>query len=128
MLEEIVIKYVIPALIPVIGTFFTWGMAELTRFIRVKTKRESIAGAFDQLSEFVDIAVSDVTQTLVKDLKVASFDGKLTFEEKGRLKSVAIDKVLEHLPASTKKILDTGVSSLQEFISGKIEQAVLSKK
>ncbi len=128
MFETIMIKYVLPALIPTIGSFLTWGLAEMSKFFKVKKESEVASKAFKEVSEIVNVVVSDVAQGMASDIKEASLDGKLSKEEKELLKKQAVDKVFKHLPEMTKKTVSLSVNSLQNFIEDKIEQVVIDKK
>lgn len=113
-----------PFIAPVISALASWVMAELVRFLRSKTKNETLGAALDQISETATAAV----QSLEVEFTRAMADGKLTKEEALQIKEMALDRVKENLPAWVQKAARMSEGALYDYISGKIEEANLLTK
>lgn len=74
---EQAVKVAACLLITLIGVFGTW----LSLKVGKRAEFETIATALDTLTTMAQQTVGELEQTLVKDMKAAAADGKLTDEE-----------------------------------------------
>ena len=122
----------INTLAPVFGTVLSglasWGLIELSKYVRTKTKNEAINEAISHVCHTVDTTVTDLAQTTVKELKAASAGGKLTLTDAQRVRATAIARIKSQVPAAIQKTAAKGVTSLSDMIEAKIEKAVLELK
>jgi hypothetical protein len=125
--EGIALK-ILEILSPVLLAALTWAAAKLAQLIRAKVKSEYLRQVLVRLDEAVITAVKAIQQSVVEEIKAASADGKITDEEKRRIKERALASAKSHL--GTKGLsevgtilgLDTG--ALDGFLSSKVEAAV----
>jgi len=129
---EFLIPIFMNAVLPVAGTVVTglvsWGLFELNKFIKTKTKNEAVHDAMAHISHTVETSVHELEQTLVPETKEALKDGKLTSEEAVKIKEIAINKVRAQLPKKMEKAAQSAVNSLNGIIGAKVEKAVLGLK
>ncbi|MBW2606120.1 MAG: hypothetical protein JRD05_00645 [Deltaproteobacteria bacterium] len=117
---------ILPTIITMLSGLFSWGMVELTKYIRTKTKNEAINDAVSHICHTVDTTVKEIAQTTAKEYKKSR--GKLSFEATQRLKALAVSKVKAQIPAAINKIAGMAVNDVGNFIEAKIEKAVLELK
>ena len=129
---EFLIPIFVNAVLPVAGTVVTglvsWGLFELNKFVKTKTKNEVVNDAMEHISHTVETSVHELEQTLVPEAKEALKDGKLTSEEAMKIKEIAISKVRAQLPKKMEKAAQSAVNSLNGIIGAKVEKAVLNLK
>lgn len=118
------IKAVGPVILVIVPAMVTWGLAELSRWIRSKTKNENVNYAMDQVSSTITTIVAELQQTV----REAMADGKITKEEAEKIKAIAMQKVTAQVPLATQKLAKLAVNSLDDYISSRIEQEVLYLK
>lgn len=101
--------------------------AKLASLIQVKVDNAALEGVLLRLNDVVGTVVLELEQTLVKDLKAAlADDGKLSAEEKARIKDAAISKIKQLLGQDgLNKLLQVlGLKSPDALLESKIEAAV----
>jgi len=129
---EALIPIVTNALIPGFGTILTalvfWGLFELTRYVKTKTKNEAVNDAVLHVCDTVETTVRELEQTLVPQIKKAAADGKISGEEARELKEVALRKVKDQIPEKIAKTAEMAVNSVDKLIRAKIENAVFELK
>ena len=123
-MESDLLKTLAPVLVSVIGILVSWGLAELSRYIRNKTKNENALTAMQDISALVRTTVSEVGQTFQK----ASADGKITREEGLSMKVDAVLKVKAQIPPLVEKHALLAVNNLERFIASRIEREVVKLK
>lgn len=125
--EGIALK-VLEILSPVLLAALTWAAAKLAQLIRAKVRSEYLRQVLVRLDEAVFTAVKDLQQSVVEEIKAASADGKITDEEKKRIKERALASVRSHLGAKgiseVGAILGLDAGALDGFLSSKVEAAV----
>lgn len=125
---EMLIPIFVNAVLPVAGTIITglisWGLIELSKYLKTKTKNEVVNNAMAHISHTVNTTVKEIEQTIVPEIKAALRDGKLTSAEARKLKDIAIAKVKAQLPKDIKKAAYGAVNSLTSIIGAKVEGAV----
>ena len=123
-MESDLLKTLAPVLVSVIGILVSWGLAELSRYIRSKTKNENALKAMEDISALVRTTVSEVGQTFQK----ASADGTITRDEGIKMKNIAIAKVKVQIPPLVEKHALLAVNNLNDFIASRIEREVVKSK
>lgn len=118
-MSEDIIAVLTPIFVSVIGLLASWGLAELSRFIRSRTDNEIVKGAIATLGEVVETTVRELGQTV----KAAGADGKFTAEEKAAIKNQAITHVRSQLPAAVQKNALKAVNDLEKYINSRIERS-----
>jgi hypothetical protein len=124
----LLLKVVIPGIAALASSVLSFVGLETARWIRTKTKNEKINDALTHITETTKTVVSELKQTTADKWKEMSEDGKLTEEDAIALKNAAIEKIKSQTPALISKTAKLGVTSIDEFISGKIEQVILDQK
>lgn len=118
------LQFLLPPLVGVL----TVGAARLTTFIHGKVKNEYLEGVLLRLDDAVLTVVKDLEQTIVREIKRASADGKIPVEERRRIKDMALAKLKSYLgPKGLQllvKVLGLSGSALDAFLVSKIEAAV----
>jgi hypothetical protein len=119
---------VLEILSPVLLAALTWVSAKVAQLISAKVKNEYLRGVLGRLDDAVLAAVREVQQVTVDAIKAASADGKLTPEERARVKQVAIDAVKSHLGAKglaeLARILGLEDGAIDKLLSTRVEAAV----
>jgi hypothetical protein len=119
---------VLQVLSPILLAALTWVAAKVAQYIQAKVKNEYLRGVLVRLDDAVLAAVREVQQVTVEAIKSASADGKLTGEERARVKQAAIDSVKSHLGmkgiAELAKILGLESGSIEKLLSTRVEAAV----
>ncbi len=117
-----------PELISLVGVALvalaSWGIA----LLKQKVKIEAAKSALDQIDQIVGVVVGNLSQTSVKDLKIVSKDGHLTKVEKDRLKIRAFNTAKLLISQEIKKAASKGITSLEVYLTKKIEERVLTIK
>jgi len=123
MTEELV-KVLTPILVTVVGGVTTWILAELSRWIRTKTKNENALAAIEDIVALVRTAVSEVGQTV----QTAAADGKFTPEERQGMKELAMGKVKAQIPPLIERNAIRMINTVDDFIAARIEREVAKAK
>lgn len=123
-MENELLKTLSPIVVSVVAILVSWALAELSKFIRSKTKNENALKALNDISGLVKATVSEIGQTFQK----ASADGKITQAEAVLMKRQAIQKVKAQVPPLVEKHALLAVNSLENFISARIEREVVKAK
>lgn len=123
-LSQQLLQIIIPVAVAAVSALTTWALYELKKWIKSRTDSQALDDAMLILEDVVHSTVARVGEVV----KQAGEDGIITASEAERLKSVAINSINNQIPVATKKILEAGNKDLQDFISGKIEIAVLSNR
>jgi hypothetical protein len=119
---------ILEILSPVLLAALTWAAAKLAQLIRAKVKSEYLRGALVRLDDAVFTAVKDLQQSVVEEIKAASADGKITEDEKKRIKEKALASVKSHLGtkglSELATVLGLDGGAIEGFLSSKVEAAV----
>jgi hypothetical protein len=119
---------ILEVLSPLLLAALTWLAAKAAQLINAKVKNEYLRGVLVRLDDAVLGAVREVHQVTVEELKAASADGKLTPDERARVKQVAIDAVKSHLGTKglgeLAKILGLGDGAVDKLLATRVEAAV----
>lgn len=131
-MQEALIAKGVEALAPVVfslvSALVSWGVYELTKFFRTKTKNENVNDAISHICHTVETTVQGMEQEMVAAAKSAAADGKLTKKEAVNMKNIALTRVRSQVPYKITKIANKAINDMERFISAKIEKAVLDLK
>lgn len=119
-MEGELIQILAPLAVAVVTTLVSWGLTELSRYVRAKTNNENAAMAMESLTSIVRTAVSEAGQTF----KRAAADGKLTTDEIAEIKNLTIARVHQLVPVEVKKNAEKLVADLDQYIVARIEREV----
>lgn len=111
-------------IITVIGAAGVW----LVTYIKRKFKIETTNSAIEEMHKFVTIIVGDQEQTLVKEMKKLSPDGKLTDDQQQELLDNAIDKVMSLMSEESVNILRDSSICVEDLIKSSIESKINAMK
>jgi len=123
----------ITALVPVVGIVLKTLGQKAAELIQAKVDNQTAEAALLRLTAAVTDAVGDVYQAEAGALKEAAADGKLTQEEKDRLKQIAIDHAKSYLGkkgiAMLLEVLGfTSEKDLDKVIAGKVDKVIYDAK
>jgi hypothetical protein len=113
---------------PVLVAAATVAAAKLASYIGSKVQNEYLRGALTRLDDAVLVAVKELQQTVVAELKAAAENGKLDETARKRVKDAALANVKSYIgPKGLSAIADVlGLSNemLEQFVRSRIEAAV----
>jgi len=127
-----VFMQVLPLITPLVIAGLGYLSKLLADLIRAKTRNEYLSSVLVRLNVAVLDVVKAIEQNVVKEIKRANEDGKITDEEKQTIKSIALNSVKSYLGvkglAQLGKILGLDSNAIDSMIETKIESAVLDLK
>lgn len=123
-LSQQLLAIIIPFAATALSILTTWALYELKKWIRTKTGSVELEDSMIVLENVIQGVVTEINETL----KEVGADGKLSPEDARLLKSRALKTIGRQLPPATKKVLEKNIANLGNFVSGKVEVAVLSSK
>ena len=112
----------------IITGLISWGLYEISKYVRSKTKNELALTALDQISATVETTVKDLQQTLVPALKQAAADGVISKADAQGLKAAAVLRVKNQLQPKVIKNAEVLISDVDALIQSLIEKNVLDLK
>ena len=119
---------VFQVLSPVLLAALTWVAAKTAQLIHAKVRSEVLRGVLLRVDDAILAAVREVHQVTVEELKSASADGRLTPEDRARVKARAIETVRAHLGArgvaELAKVLGLESGGVEKLLSTRLEAAV----
>jgi hypothetical protein len=117
------------AIVIVVSASLTWLAKSIAAYINSKVEDEKLKDVLLRLEGAVETSVRNVSQTVKKELKEATADGKLTKEEIQKLKDTAYNGVTGQLASvDLEKLRDLFGPILEEKIEAMIEAAVSKLK
>ena len=116
-------------LVPFAAAGVHWLGSRAGDLIRAKVDNEALRGVLLRLNDAVITAVKDLEQTLVDEVKLAAEDGRISREERRRIKDKAVRQVKSYLGRTglkeLKDVLGLWDLAVEDFIGSKVEAAVL---
>lgn len=113
---------------PVLLAALTWVAAKVAQLITAKVKHEWVRGVLLRLDDAILNSVREVQQAVVDEIKAGRADGKLTTEERARVKARAIESIRSHLGlkglAELARVLGLEDGRLDKLLSTRVEAAV----
>lgn len=118
--------------IPIIGSILTSavlaGMAALVKYLVSRTRNEKLREALSVVGEIAGETVEALMQSEAEALKEAAADGKLSPEDRERLKATAIRTVLEIAPGKTLEYLRRVQVDMDKYLDTAVEAGVRKAK
>ena len=118
----------IMALSPVLLAALSWLSLQAAGLIKTKVKHENVRGTLLRLDDAIFVAVRQIQQVIVDQLKAASADGTLTPEERRQVKLATLEAVRSYVgPKGVLeicKILGLGDHELERVLGPRVEAAV----
>ena len=122
---------ILPSLTLLMGALVSYYLVKATTRIKEETKtikdkatRDLLDKTLDNLTNLINVNVTSASETIVKELKASTLDGKLTKEDGKLILSNVKGKVLTQLSDSGKEVLSTTISDLEGYIESSIETAL----
>lgn len=125
---EIIVSSILEQILAIGGVILAALVAAGIRYVFARIKNDKLRSYGDLLAFYAERTVRAVTQEQADALKEASSDGKLTDEEKKRLKAVAVDTLRSIVPDAVLAFTKKGKSDLDMLLSTLIESAVKDSK
>lgn len=128
-LVKLLVANLLPLLITVLSPLLMAAMAYLSSYLRAKSAESKAAKVGLVFSEAANSIVAELNATLKPQLLEALKDGKLTEEERGKLKTTALEALKSKLPVA---LMDSAKGMFGGFVdtwlAGLIERAVVAQK
>ena len=99
-----------------------------TKSIQDMETRILIDNTLDNLSKVVKVNVESAQETIVKELKQTTVDGKLDIDDAKTVLNIVKGKVLAQLSDSGKEALGVIIDDLEGYVEGKIEVSLKELK
>lgn len=99
-----------------------------TNAIKDEATRNLVNNALDKTIEVVHKNVSSASETIVKELKASTLDGKLTTEDGKMILGVVKGKVLTQLSDDIKGLASTEIGDIESYIETLIENSLKELK
>ena len=122
---------ILPSFIILLGALVSYSLVKVTARIKAETKtiqdkatRDLLDKTLDNLTNLVNVNVTSAGETIVKELKASTIDGKLDKSDAENILSIVKGKVLTQLSDSGKEVLSTTISDLDGYIESAIETAL----
>jgi len=112
----------------IITGLVSWGLYEISKYVRSKTKNELALTALEQISATVETTVKDLQQTLVPAIKQAAADGVISGQDAAHLRATAVSKIKAQLQPKLIKNAEVLISDVDALINALIEKNVLELK
>ena len=116
------------ALSPVFLAVLSWLSLKVTQLVNAKVKNEHVSGVLRRLDDAVFVAVREVEQVAVAELKAASSDGLLSAEDRRRVKGAALNAARSYLGykglLEVGKVLGLKNGELERIVEARVEAAV----
>lgn len=127
-MENLLSAEIIEGVVGLIGVFIMLGIKTLTGFLKEKTKNEKIKASMDIVNSILIDAVKQTEQTLKKDIKNNSVDGKLSSHDRSKLIYNVVSCVNNNLTKSVKKEALKAIPSIERYVLMKTESIVHDAK
>ena len=129
------LNVIIPSLITFVGGLLAYLIKKATDKLKVQTNaikdeatRNLINNALDKTVQVVNKNVSSASETIVKELKASTLDGKLTKEDGQVILNVVKGKVLTQLSDDIKGLASTEIGDIESYIETLIENSLKELK
>lgn len=116
-------EVLVSLLVPVVAALASILTRAIVKYMAMKTKSEGWRQALFFLSQITEAVVTDIEETVAKNLRK---DGKLTKEDAETLKQLAMQRIKSSLPSVIFEYLSS--AQLENIIASYIEIAVRSLK
>lgn len=116
----------VQSLLGLLGTFLTWFLIWLRKVIQEKVSNEYLQGCLERLTQAVETAVREAAQTTVPLIKEAAADGKISPEERIRIKERVREAAIDQLTKVDRQRLNElfDKDQLERKLDRQIEEVV----
>lgn len=125
-------KLLADTIIPAAGTILValagWVVAMINKHVTATVNNANAKAALSIITDLIETTTDSLQQTVVETAKAGLADGKLTEEERNKIKEQAVAAVMRQIPPAVKKSAELAVVSVQDYVSDSIEQAVLTRR
>ncbi len=116
------------ALSPVLLAALSWLSIRAAQLITAKVRNEYLQGMLLRLDDAIFVAIREVQQLAVEQLKTASADGSLSADDRKRVKEAALEAVRGYLGpkglVEAGRVLGLKNGELDKVLSTRVEAAV----
>lgn len=118
------------ALLGLIGTALTWFLIWARKTIQEKVSNEYVQGLLERLTSVVETAVREAAQTTIPLIKEAAEDGKISPEERIRIKARVREAAMDQLTKVDRQRLEDlfDKEQLERKLDRQIEEVVQKLK
>ena len=123
------------ALIGLVGAYLSLFIKRSTEKLKVQTSaikdeatRNLVNNALDKTVQLVNKNVTSASETIVKELKSTTLDGKLSAEDGKAILEVVKGKVLIQLSDDIKGLASTEIGDIESYIETLIENSLKELK
>ena len=130
-LLETAIEILTPVLIALLGLATSYFIAFINKAktrvllesekIENEKQKQLVNGAIEQLHTIATGTIIQAENTLVKEIKQATEDNKLTVEEGKEVANAVVNSIMNQLTNDSKELLETQSQSLENYIRGEVE-------
>jgi hypothetical protein len=115
---------VAPALIGVLAALLGLAIKRLNDWLRTKVESQVLQTAMLQVADAVMTTVADIE----KESRQYMGDGHLSKEEGQKLKALAKQRIMAQAPEALGTLAKAGITNLEQYVGGKIEQYLMNIK
>lgn len=119
---------VLEALLSLAAAVITWAATKVLNALKRRIDNETADRMLGRLENTVRLAVGEIEQSVVRDLREKNADGKLTQDEMMSLRMMAMARVRKVLGAHGMRELDAISDDIDDMIRMLIEQKVAELK
>ena len=121
----------LPVAVAAVGALATYALALLRSWIKAKTaaiEDKTARAAVEHAMSRLDHIAGTIVKELNQRAKHYAADGRITSEEAGRLKGIAMEQVRDQIPPYLRETLERSLGDLDRYVSSKIEAKVFDQK
>lgn len=97
----------------------------LAKWLLNKSKHQAVNTVLQKLNHAVWIVVLEIEETMAKEFRKDSEDGKITEDEKARLKQLAMLKLKKYVSfPEIIRVFGLGKDEAENFVSSKVESTI----
>lgn len=129
--SEAFINAVVAAIVAIIGVLAKHAIAFIeaqTEHMKTKTKNEELKNLLDQLDDRASKVVLVLEETIVKELRDKTSDGKLSADDIADIQTRARELMIQTLSEESVVLLEQSVGNLEEYITILLEAALANLK
>lgn len=129
--SEAFVNAVVAAIVAIIGVLAKYGVAFIeaqTEHMKTKTKNEELKNLLDQLDDRAAKVVLVLEETIVKELREKTADGKLTKEDVEEIQAKSKEMMIQTLNEESVVLLENAIGDLENYFTILLEAALANLK
>lgn len=127
-MKELFFSTILPILLTALGGVAVWAIGLLATWLHEKAKSSKLARVGAVVTDLANSVVAELNATLKPQLAAALADGKLTDEEKAKLKSTALEILKTKLPTGLQSLAASFFGeAVDTWLAGHVERAVTTQ-